>query len=503
MSDKKHIDRLFQEKFKDFNTKPKDEVWNRISASLPEKKKKRRILPIWWQLGGVAAVIVLILTIGGSLFDYDKELRTVPVVESKSNDTSTEPENTIPDNEYDASDLKTHIKGQNGFANANSDTLNNTDKLAQDKHQKKPHTAISSVSSTETKTKDREETQSSSREVQQDLFKKASPHKKDAVAAVIHKKDRASEGKENIKTKKDIQIVLSESTKDNSSALSDKSYSKLKDKTENAAEEKAVIPSLSIEEAIAEQTTIEKEKADGQNRWSISPNVAPVYFSSLGQGSPINAQFNTNTKGSDVNMSYGINGSYAISKRLKLRAGINRVNLNQTTTDVLAFENIEGPAAGLLAKMPNVDYNNSAVSVAIMSVEVMNRNSTPELFNTKVTGNLEQQFGFIEVPMEIEYRLVDKKLGVNVIGGFSTLFLSNNEIYTDIDGQSTLIGEANNINSTSFSANFGVGMDYTLSKQWNINLEPMFKYQINTFNNTSGDFRPFFIGVYTGLSFKF
>jgi hypothetical protein len=133
----------------------------------------------------------------------------------------------------------------------------------------------------------------------------------------------------------------------------------------------------------------------------------------------------------------------------------------------------------------------------------MNRNSTPELFNTKVTGNLEQQFGFIEVPMEIEYRLVDKKLGVNVIGGFSTLFLSNNEIYTDIDGQSTLIGEANNINSTSFSANFGVGMDYTLSKQWNINLEPMFKYQINTFNNTSGDFRPFFIGVYTGLSFKF
>ena len=129
--------------------------------------------------------------------------------------------------------------------------------------------------------------------------------------------------------------------------------------------------------------------------------------------------------------------------------------------------------------------------------------SAPETFNTLVSGDLDQRFGFIEVPLELEYKLVNKKFGVNVIGGFSTFFLNENEIFADIDGASTLIGEANNINGTSFSANFGLGLDYNLSKQWNINLEPQFKYQINTFNNTSGDFRPFFIGVYTGLSFKF
>ena len=37
----------------------------------------------------------------------------------------------------------------------------------------------------------------------------------------------------------------------------------------------------------------------------------------------------------------------------------------------------------------------------------------------------------------------------------------------------------------------------------NLNLEPVFKYQLNTFTNTSGDFRPYFVGFYTGLSFKF
>ena len=48
-----------------------------------------------------------------------------------------------------------------------------------------------------------------------------------------------------------------------------------------------------------------------------------------------------------------------------------------------------------------------------------------------------------------------------------------------------------------------LGFDYRITKQLNIMLEPTFKYQINTFNNTFGDFQPFFIGVYTGLNFKF
>ncbi|MEE1974354.1 hypothetical protein V1H85_18015, partial [Maribacter flavus] len=84
------------------------------------------------------------------------------------------------------------------------------------------------------------------------------------------------------------------------------------------------------------------------------------------------------------------------------------------------------------------------------------RSTTPEIFNSRSSGNIDQRFGFIEVPLELEYRLLDKKFGINVIGGFSTFFLNQNEVYADIDGASTLIGEANNMNSTSFSANFGL-----------------------------------------------
>ena len=70
MNEKKNIDRLFQEKFKDFEVAPNDAVWNRISDSLPKKKKKRRVIALWWQIGGVAAVIVLLLTVQFQLILY-------------------------------------------------------------------------------------------------------------------------------------------------------------------------------------------------------------------------------------------------------------------------------------------------------------------------------------------------------------------------------------------------------------------------------------------------
>jgi len=111
---------------------------------------------------------------------------------------------------------------------------------------------------------------------------------------------------------------------------------------------------------------------------------------------------------------------------------------------------------------------------------------------------------YVEVPLEIQYTLSDKKFGVNVIGGFSSFFLNQSKLFYEADnGDRRIIGEARNINNLSYSANVGLGLNYKVSKTFNFNLEPIFKYQFNTFNNTSGDFSPFFIGVYSGFAIKF
>jgi type VI protein secretion system component VasF len=69
MEDKK-IDLLFQEKLKNLEATPNKKVWNRIESQL--KKKKRRVLPIWWYAGGVAATLVL----GFLLFPFGKDSET-------------------------------------------------------------------------------------------------------------------------------------------------------------------------------------------------------------------------------------------------------------------------------------------------------------------------------------------------------------------------------------------------------------------------------------------
>jgi hypothetical protein len=94
-------------------------------------------------------------------------------------------------------------------------------------------------------------------------------------------------------------------------------------------------------------------------------------------------------------------------------------------------------------------------------------------------------------------------VGFSFVGGFSTFLLSDNEVSYELRGDNTILGEANNINDVSYSANFGFGLDYNFSKNISFNVDPMFKYQISTFNNTSGSFRPYFIGVYSGLNIKF
>ena len=70
MNNKKNIDRLFQEKFRDFEANPSEDFWNNIEAKLDEKKRKR-VIPFWWKFSGVAAVFLIGILIGNQVLKDD------------------------------------------------------------------------------------------------------------------------------------------------------------------------------------------------------------------------------------------------------------------------------------------------------------------------------------------------------------------------------------------------------------------------------------------------
>ena len=515
MSDKKHIDRLFQEKFKDFEVTPHEDVWDAIEAKL-NKKKKRRVIPIWWRYAGIAATLALLFTVSSLLFNSeDTNQPSNHVVETESPKTletqqedgnaSTwddkknmlpQSENTIANAEKE-SDFNFNSSGNKLESSSDKKAMegsvsSQTSNVAQSHYKANKNNAIKG-SDTIIKTNTNPDTKFQYNEAIAENNSNAAKSYNDAENQIKNKTELDTEqarktitGAKN-PTENSIATKAVEATRN-------KEKSVLKDNLE-----------LTIEEAITETKDLDEEEKF--NRWSIAPNAAPVYFNSLGEGSSLDAQFNSNSKTSELNMSYGVMASYAVNKRLTIRSGINKVRMGYNTNDVLAFQSI-GPANSIssISSLKNVKSNfniESASSTSFLSSDNIQSKSSGSLLNSVASTSLNQEFGFIEVPLEIQYNLLNSKFGVNIIGGFSSLFLNENKIFSEGNNSRTFIGEANNINNVSYSANLGLGLNYRISKKWDLNLEPMFKYQINTFENTSGNFKPYFIGIYTGFGFKF
>ncbi len=516
MKDKKHIDRLFQEKFKNFEVTPDDANWEAISNRLHKKKRKRRVVPLWWQLGGVAAVLLLLLTVGNFIKDNTNNTSNETIVVNTEDPSINSNKNNSITNSKKEPSTK--------IVSSTDDTINPNKDSSDDNNSIQKNDAINNSTTNQNNTKSKV---ANTYNTKKSIINKTSNSLKKDINSVISKTqndvaDNLLNSKESnkklIKDKSELNSIIKDTKSDINTKVSDvttgldSTTKNEKEDNENATEETTDTTKKenTIEEAIAEIEDITEKEEEKQSRWSVLPNVAPVYFNTLGnEGSPIHSQFNNNSNSSDINMSYGITGSYAVNKKLKIRAGINKVALGYNTNNVIVFDGVSRLADPNDSSFSSVNNDSGIQNITFKEnnttfISTSNiRNNVPEALRTLPNSTLEQQFGFIEIPIEAEYTLIDKKLGINVIGGFSTFFLSENEIYASSEGNRTLIGEANNINNISYSANIGLGVNYSVSKKINLNLEPMFKYQINTFNNTSGDFQPYFIGIYTGLSFKF
>ena len=318
MSDKKHIDRLFQEKFRDFDVMPNDKLWEGIEARLDKKKKKQRIIPILWKLGGVAAVLLLMFAIGTT---FNNTEDTTVVADSDSN--NTEIENNKKSDKDTALQKENTIIASDNLEKGNS--IKNEDNQGKDAYSKSPllnsnssknNTVVAVQNSTSTKKQ--KETFSSVSSIEPNGKAITSTSNK-----YVQKNETEAENKIQLKSQEEIKAILnSDSNETNAVVKTDKTVSNTSNTegtifTEISEKIAEKDKGQDIEEAIAEAKTNNEEEREIR-RWSIAPNVAPVYFNSLGKGSSIDAQFDSNTTTSDISMSYGVKGSYVVNNRLKI-----------------------------------------------------------------------------------------------------------------------------------------------------------------------------------------
>jgi hypothetical protein len=84
----------------------------------------------------------------------------------------------------------------------------------------------------------------------------------------------------------------------------------------------------------------------------------------------------------------------------------------------------------------------------------------------------------------VRYKLIDKTIDFNLVGGLSSNLLVNNSVYASIEGERYQVGRTEGMSMLTFSSSLGMGMEYNFSGNLSLNLEPTFRYYINPFSQT-------------------
>ncbi len=250
-----------------------------------------------------------------------------------------------------------------------------------------------------------------------------------------------------------------------------------------------------LKEKVAKTT--KKAIASNTEKWKIRPNVAPIFMKAFG-GSPIHDVFADNEKDFENNLSIGLAADYAISKKFSIRAGINKFDLAYNTNEIAFYEDA---SAGNNNPIQTINFK-AATRNVVVDDKKSGRGIVGPIIPNIEEGIMNQRFGYFEIPVEVSYKLLDKRFGVTLITGLSTLLLNKNEVSVVTSTRTLVLGDANNLNQVHFSSNLGIGFKYSFWKSFEANVEPTVKYQINTFNDNSGNFNPYFLGIYTGISYK-
>ena len=502
---KNNLEKLYQEKLKDFREIPDEKVWESIAASL-DKKKKKRVIPIWWKLGGVAATLAMLFY----LVNPFKE--NIPL--NKTTEIETPTNKKANSNQKLSNNPINGIKDTNAISVVETDEnkegiqANEVDLAATDSNKEDATNNPNNKSNlrANNKVKNNKQVQYAKNKAQIGIAENQKLNKKD---------------KQNTKTligfektpenSKISEVVASDAKGKIISTQKEGLDNQLSNKEDAVADTKVDYKieedKKSIFDVIEEQQEEDKAITESKkNKWSVGPSIAPVYFNAMGKGSPIHSSFVENSKSGNINLSYGLTVAYNLGKRLKVRSGIHKVDYGYDTNEVVFSSSISANSTGII---DNINFSQTSKTIVVQS----KKSNKSALSNIRVDdfsaqnpqrdGLMSQQLGYLEVPLELNYALIDKKIGINLIGGVSSLFLVDNAVSLQSQDLITEIGEANNVNSVNFSTNFGVGFSYNFSPKILLSLEPVFKYQLNTFSDTAGSFNPYSVGVYSGVRFNF
>ena len=254
------------------------------------------------------------------------------------------------------------------------------------------------------------------------------------------------------------------------------------------------------------------------DRWSIAALVSPTYYANFLTGNNELASQLISQEQPLISYSGGVALSYKINKRFSVQSGLYYSSFGQELAGISSFGGFR-----------DYDYTKGDHNFTVMTADGVVHTDNADIFlldnisNNRITtrytndvfdpskanleyidNSLRQNFSYLELPIILRYKLVDKVIDFNLFGGLSSNVLVNNSVYAGLNGSRYQVGKTTGLNMISFSSSLGMGMEYSFSHNLSLNLEPTFRYFLNPFSEISGmRIHPYSFGIFSGLSYRF
>lgn len=235
-----------------------------------------------------------------------------------------------------------------------------------------------------------------------------------------------------------------------------------------------------------------KEK---RKRWELVGQFATTYT---------NEQTPTDYAQGMVNVGGSVKIGYALSKRLTVQTGIsyNRYSQEYGSPKNLKMESPVIDETLINAKSGKILPAQTSAGNLLQNNNTM-REASYTLFSATPT-NIEQAFGYIEIPILLQYNLLaHRHFDFFVKGGIGINRLISNNVYNTDNGRNK-IGQIEGLRMINYTSQLGVGLEYQLNSIIKIHIEPTLKYHLKSLNTDKNfNYKPYAIGVYTGLKVNF
>ena len=511
MGVKKDIGKALHERLKDLNSSPDDKVWERIQGTLNTKKRNKSTL-FWYRSIGLGLLIILFSTIIYTSINGERLRKDS--FENIDTSSPSELENTTQESEV-KNNKANEILNNNQSRNSNflnkEDSINNilsnqnnlnakvNGKYIDLKNKKRSKNSsiknktesskinlISSSSSSSTSGKITTSTNNNNPTYSNEI--KNGDNRNGTINKILSNQSSLKTETLLNSTNKKIKLDTSHNKKNQEFLEQDSAIINV----DSLITKDSILNKTILKDSILPKKNIEKKIIPKEESfWDVTFYAAPTYYNTLSKGSTFGNNFVDHKKESEITLSYRVTFDIKFSEKLYLRTGFGKVNLSHKTIDVSTTTN-----TGTIPNLTEFD----GISYDFSAIENIYSNDLLEPLNSL---NFKQKIGYFEIPAELVYKFPRKKVQWRIVGGGSVLKITNNSIIAESSNGDYNIGKSNNLSEYSFSANFGGGFDYPISKKIKINAEPMFKYHLNTFSRETANFKPYSFSVFIGATYKF